>query len=82
VSDDIIRASEIAQYAYCARAWWLARVRAYRSANQSALRLGTRRHRTHGRTVVTYHRLRQLAHAALILAATALLVWFLMTVRG
>lgn len=82
MADDIIRASEIGQYAYCARAWWLARVQGYRSANQAAMRRGTARHRAHGRSVVAFHRLRRFAYMLLILAASALLIWLLVTLRG
>jgi CRISPR/Cas system-associated exonuclease Cas4 (RecB family) len=75
--DDIIRASEIAQYAFCARAWWLGRVKGYRSANVAAMQRGTARHRAHGRAVEGYHRLRRLAVALLVLAGVALMVWLL-----
>ena len=40
--DDIVRASEIGQYAFCARAWWLGRVKGYRSTNVAAMREVTR----------------------------------------
>jgi CRISPR/Cas system-associated exonuclease Cas4 (RecB family) len=82
-SDDsqgpIIRASEIAQYAYCARAWWLGRVKGYRSANVEAMRAGTVRHRAHGRAVEGYHLLRRLSVALMILAGLALLVWLVLS---
>jgi CRISPR/Cas system-associated exonuclease Cas4 (RecB family) len=78
--DDIIRASEIGLYAYCARSWWLGRVLGYRSANVAAMRQGTARHRAHGRSVVGYHRLRRLAVALIVLAAVALAAWLLMNV--
>ncbi len=80
--DPIIRASEIAQYAFCARAWWLGRVRGYRSSNIAAMRQGTARHRTHGRAVEGYHLLRRLALALLVLAAVTLLVWLLLSLGG
>jgi hypothetical protein len=79
--DDLIRASEISQYAFCARAWWLARVKGYPSANVAAMREGTARHRAHGRGVVTAYRLRRLAVALLLLAgailAAALVMWII-----
>ena len=49
--DDVIRASELGEYAYCARSWWLRRVRGLRPRNWRALDDGTARHRAHGRTV-------------------------------
>ena len=73
--DEIIRASEIAQYVYCARAWWLGRVLGYRSANHAAMRAGSARHRAHGRAVQAYHVLQRLAVALLVLAALLLLAW-------
>lgn len=73
--EPIIRASEIAQYAFCARAWWLGRVKGYRSANISAMRRGTARHYVHGRAVVRYHRLQRLAVILLVLAVMALALW-------
>lgn len=73
--DDIIRASEIGQYAYCARAWWLGQVVGYRSANVDAMQAGTTRHQVHGRSVVAYHRLRCLALALLLLAGSLLIAW-------
>ena len=76
--DDIIRASEICQYAFCARAWWLGRVRGYRSTNVTAMRQGTARHRSHGRTVLGYHLLQRLAFTLLILAVLALVAWLLL----
>ncbi len=77
--DPIIRASEISQYAFCARAWWLGRVRGYRSSNLAAMRQGEARHRAHGRAVVGYHRLRWLALALLSLAAVLIAVWLLLS---
>jgi hypothetical protein len=73
--DPILRASEIGQYAFCARAWWLGRVKGYRSVNVAAMRLGTIQHRRHGRAVEGYHLARWLAAALLVLAVVALLAW-------
>ena len=80
--DDVIRASEIGQYAYCARAWWLARVKGHRSTNVAALARGTARHQAHGRAVESYHLLRWAALALLLLAAAVLVAWLLLALRG
>jgi uncharacterized membrane protein len=77
--EPVIRASEISQYAFCARAWWLGRVRGYRSSNLAAMRQGEARHRAHGRTVEGYHRLRWLAVALLSLAAVLIVAWLLLS---
>ncbi len=76
----VIRASEIGQYAYCARAWWLARVLGYRSSHQEAMDAGTAAHERHGRTVVGYHRLRRAGGLllAITLMAAAVLAWLLL----
>ena len=74
-ADDVIRASEIGQYAYCARAWWLGRVRGLPSAHVVEMRRGTAGHRAHGRSVERYHQLRRLALSLIVLAAVALLAW-------
>jgi len=76
----VIRASEIGQYAYCARAWWLGRVKGYRSTNEAAMRAGTGAHRAHGRAVERYHLLRRLAIALIVMAALALAAWLLLSV--
>jgi hypothetical protein len=81
-SDEVIRASEIAQYSYCARAWWLGQVKGYRSANVAEMREGTARHHRHGRSVEGFHLLRRVAVALLVLAAVALLAWLLFNLGG
>ena len=80
--DDILRASEISQYAFCARAWWYARVKGYRSANVAAMERGTARHQRHGRAVEGYHFLRRLAVGLLLLAAVALVAWLVLSLAG
>jgi len=74
--DDIVRASEIGQYAFCARAWWFSRVKGYRPANVaewSAARPG----KSHGRAVQGGGALPGCAPGpgVLRLAALALLAW-------
>jgi hypothetical protein len=63
----IIRASEISQYVFCHRAWWLGTVQGYRPVNDAALSAGTRAHLQHGRTVATSQRWQRVGYALLIL---------------
>ncbi len=68
-----LRASEIAQFAYCHRAWWYAR-QGHVSTNMERQRLGTRWHRRHRRTVLKTRFLRRLGYACLLAAAVAAMV--------
>ncbi len=78
-TDDIIRASELGQYEYCARAWWFARVKGYPSVNVGQMQAGLSRHRAHGRAVAGSQHLRWLALGLLLLALVALAGWLLLT---
>jgi hypothetical protein len=78
--DDIIRASEIGHYAFCARAWWYSRVKGYEPENVAELELGIDEHRHHGRRVQGYHRLRRIGWGLVLLAGLALLVWLLLSI--
>jgi CRISPR/Cas system-associated exonuclease Cas4 (RecB family) len=80
--DRVIRASEIGQYVYCARAWWLGRVLGYRSQNVEEMAAGAEEHASHGKQVVIYHRWRGLAYLLLSLAAVVGLLLFWSLVRG
>ncbi|MCD6290681.1 MAG: hypothetical protein J7M34_09290 [Anaerolineae bacterium] len=73
-SSDLIRASEIGTYAYCARAWWLQARQGVQSTNTRMLRSGIRYHSRHGRRVRQASRLRTLGYAA-IAVAVILLLW-------
>lgn len=78
----VLRASEIGNYIYCARGWWLSRVLGYPSAHREKMALGEEQHRSHGRDVVAYHRLRRLAYLMLALAvllALSILSWWLVS---
>lgn len=47
----MIRASEVGDYVYCARAWWLRRVAGEEPEGQERRDLGTAAHEAHGRGV-------------------------------
>lgn len=67
-----IRASEINDYVYCRRAWWLRRVRAVASTNVTQMRAGTDYHQRHGRLVEQSVWVRRLAYVALFCAVAVL----------
>jgi hypothetical protein len=47
----IIRASEMGEYVYCARAWWLRRVEGLEPAGHERREYGIAQHHRHGRAV-------------------------------
>jgi hypothetical protein len=67
----LIRASELAQYGFCHRAWWLGTVKALPSSSRAALARGTGQHRRHERQVFAAARWRRLS---LILLGAGLLL--------
>lgn len=77
-SGDVIRASEIGEYVYCHRAWWLGRVRGVPNANRVVLGAGITRHRAHGRQM---QRSEWLQRGAWLLFAIAILAALLLLVR-
>jgi hypothetical protein len=63
----IIRASEIGQYVFCRRAWWLGAVQGYRPVNHAVLDAGTWTHLQHGRSVAGSQRWHRMGYSLLIL---------------
>jgi CRISPR/Cas system-associated exonuclease Cas4 (RecB family) len=84
VSDDdrVIRASEIGQYAYCARAWWLGSVQGLPSTHRREMAAGEAVHLHHGRGVRTSLGLSRLAYIALISAVVVGIVWLVSSLVG
>lgn len=75
----LVRASDIGQWSYCQRAWWLARVRGAEHQHPARLVRGTKAHEAHGTTVLQAQRYRRWGHLLLALSimlfGLALLFW-------
>lgn len=67
-SPRILRASEIGEYVFCRRAWWLDRVKGIASANHELMHAGIAQHAAHGRVVQRADSLRRAAVALLVIA--------------
>ncbi len=80
--DRLIRASDIGQYVFCQRAWWLARVLDVPSTNVEEMHVGALTHRQHGRRVVWASRARQAGMVLLAAALVLLLTFLLALMRG
>lgn len=70
----VIRASEVGEYVFCHRAWWLHQVQGHASENVRELAEGTARHARHGRQVSLAAALRALALLLLLAALLAFLL--------
>ena len=80
MSEYIVAASEIGEYAYCPRAWWLGRVQGARTANSDQLAAGTERHGRHAR-LLTLAEWAWRGGVAALVAAAVLLVALLLATR-
>lgn len=78
----VIRASEIGQFAYCPRAWYLGSVLGLPSANVADLDAGAEAHRRHGRRVYAALVLQRVGIALVVLGALALAAWVIARMRG
>lgn len=63
-----IRASEIGEYVFCRRAWWLHHVQGIASANRAVMDAGIVQHLAHGRAVQRADVLQRAAIACLVIA--------------
>lgn len=64
----ILRASEIGEYVYCHRAWWLHRVQGLESENRAKMLSGVAQHAVHGQAIRRGERLQRVAFVFLALA--------------
>jgi hypothetical protein len=71
MSDRVIRASEIGQYDFCAKAWWLGSIEGVPPSNIHELQAGTAAHQEHGRQV---RRASQMQIAAFALVALGMVI--------
>ncbi|MCA9954567.1 MAG: hypothetical protein H6657_28030 [Ardenticatenaceae bacterium] len=76
MSDNWIRASEIGDYLYCRRSWWLKRSRGIAPENVRELARGTQYHRQHGNLVQQSIWLRRAAYV-LIFVVVAVVTYSL-----
>ena len=76
MSDQWIRASEIGDYLYCRRSWWLKRSRGVASQNVRELKRGSQHHQEHGQLVQQSVWLRRAAYL-LIFVVVALVTYSL-----
>jgi len=67
LSDRIIRASEIGQYDFCAKAWWLGSIDGVQPSNIRELQAGTVAHEQHGRQVQRASQMQLLAIGLVVL---------------
>ncbi|MBI3760559.1 MAG: hypothetical protein HY260_01675 [Chloroflexi bacterium] len=71
----LIRASEIGEYVYCHRAWWLGRVQGEASINVAEMAAGAGGHARHGQTVAAAGCLQLAAYIFIALAVVVAVVW-------
>ena len=80
--DGWLSASEIGNWAYCHRAWWLRYVRGETPANEEAFRRGLVGHVRHATLVRRGERYQQAARVVLFIALLLLLILVWSMARG
>lgn len=81
MSEQVVLASEIAEYLYCRRAWWLSHVARYEIEESEALRQGSAYHRRHGGMVWRARAARWMAYV-LVFLAVAVFTYVLVSSAG
>jgi hypothetical protein len=76
MADRIIRASEIGQYVFCAKAWWLGAIEGVEPSNARELEAGTWAHARHGRTVAVTGLAQRAGLGLLLIGLVLAIVWF------
>lgn len=71
----VIEASEIVEYIYCRRAWWLQRIVGRNSRNVKQLAYGDAYHRRHRSNLEQANRGRKLALVLIFLAVCFVVFW-------
>jgi len=74
MSDRIIRASEIGQYDFCAKAWWLGSIEGVQPSNIRELQAGTAAHAEHGRQVRLASQMQMIAMGLVVLGVIVLVL--------
>lgn len=74
MSDRIIRASEIGQYDFCAKAWWLGSIEGVQPSNIHELQAGTAAHEQHGRQVRRASQMQMVAMGLVVLGVIVLVL--------
>jgi CRISPR/Cas system-associated exonuclease Cas4 (RecB family) len=75
MSYKVIRASELGEYIYCRRAWWLRRSAGHEPLNVSERAAGVVYHEQHGQNVQSADRVRRIALFLIFLAVGAIVFW-------
>lgn len=65
-------ASELGEFAYCRRGWWLSRVKGLQSANLAAMAQGRLEHDAHGRRARRAYRMERWALLTFVAALAAM----------
>jgi CRISPR/Cas system-associated exonuclease Cas4 (RecB family) len=74
-----VSASQVGQYAYCARAWWLSAIEKREPENPAVLDAGTQAHERHGWEVLLARTAGRLALLFSGIALLALGAWAILT---